>query len=182
MTNTQKQREYSRQWYLENSEKVKANQEARRRAAGKQPATRYNLPEEEICKRLLETDATTRSIAAEYGCNASTIKIVFQKHTTAEQRLEAKRRKQGSSIKGRKFPRGRKPVDPEARRARWRLGNAVRDGRVIKPTKCTVPDCEYESRIEAHHWHGYDDDHALDVIWLCATHHRREEKKSRSQS
>lgn len=63
-----------------------------------------NLPKEEIAERLLSTDATTRSIANEYGCSATTIKVIFKAYTTREQRLEAKNRKHGLSMKGRANP------------------------------------------------------------------------------
>lgn len=59
---------------------------------------------EEIVKRLLTTDATTRSIANEYGCSFTTIKEILKAYTTKEQRLEAKNRKHGLSMKGRANP------------------------------------------------------------------------------
>ncbi|KKK55106.1 hypothetical protein LCGC14_3077910, partial [marine sediment metagenome] len=62
------------------------------------------LPEDEIVTRLLNTRATTRSIASEYGCSDSTIKLVLRKHTTKEQRLEIRNHKQGLSKRGRKNP------------------------------------------------------------------------------
>ena len=65
---------------------AKAKMSAARKA---QPVKWGNLPEDEIITRLLQTDATTRSIAAEYGCCDSVIKKIFRKHTTVEQRLTA---------------------------------------------------------------------------------------------
>ena len=62
------------------------------------------LPEEGIVERLLTTDATTRSIAKEYGCSDTTIKLILRAYTTKEQRLEAKNRKHGLSMKGRANP------------------------------------------------------------------------------
>lgn len=78
---------------------AKAKMSAARKA---QPVKWGNLPEDEIITRLLQTDATTRSIAAEYGCCDSVIKKIFRKHTTVEQRLTAKQKKQAQSITGRK--------------------------------------------------------------------------------
>ena len=63
-----------------------------------------NLPKEEIVERLLTTNATTRSIAKEYGCSDTTIKLVLKTSTTKEQRLEARTRKQTASMKGRTNP------------------------------------------------------------------------------
>lgn len=60
---------------------------------------KYNLPEQDIVNRLLNTSATTRSIAKEIGCDSSTIKVLFRKHTTIEQRLECKYNKQRVSLK-----------------------------------------------------------------------------------
>lgn len=130
------------------------------------------LPEEHIVHRLLHSRATVRGIAAEYGCSKSTIDKIFRKHTTKAQRLEAKRIKQAASLKGHKFGRERKPVDPQAIKARVALNNAVRDGRLVRPSQCQHPSCKLEGRIESHHWRGYDDEHLLDVVWLCPSHHR----------
>jgi hypothetical protein len=63
-------------------------------------------------------------------------------------------------------------ANPEKRAAHIKLGNAVRDGRVIKPAACQscsqVPDAR-------HKLHGHHEDYSkpLDVIWLCAACHRR---------
>jgi hypothetical protein len=64
--------------------------------------------------------------------------------------------------------------NPEKRAAQVAVGNALRDGKLIKGP------CEREAgggcdgRIEAHH-----DDHSrpLDVRWLCATHHGETRRK-----
>lgn len=78
-----------------------------------------HLPELKIVDRLLTTSATTRSIAVEYGCSDSTIKAVFRRHTTEDQRIAAKHRK------GREKKRGRQ--NPQF--AKWRKENDVWTGR-----------------------------------------------------
>lgn len=53
--------------------------------------------------------------------------------------------------------------------ARMLLGNAVRDGRIQKPTHCQS--CSAGGRIYGHHHRGYTGKAALDVLWLCSTCH-----------
>lgn len=77
------------------------------------------LPEKSIVLRLLTTGATTRSLATEFGCSDSTIKIIFRKHTTEEQRLSAKYRK--GAVK--------KTGKPNPHFAEWRKTNDVWTGR-----------------------------------------------------
>lgn len=60
---------------------------------------RWILPEADIVERLLVTSATTRSIAKEFGCSDSTIKLIFRKHTTQAQRGTAKIAKQGRTLR-----------------------------------------------------------------------------------
>lgn len=56
---------------------------------------------------------------------------------------------------------------PERRAANNVLDNAVRDGRVIPWPACAVPECA--GKPEAHH---PDYSRPLDVVWLCAKHHK----------
>jgi hypothetical protein len=56
---------------------------------------------------------------------------------------------------------------PERAKARNRLSNAIRDGKVIPWPVCAVPGCAGEP--EGHH---PDYSRPLDVVWLCNKHHR----------
>lgn len=59
--------------------------------------------------------------------------------------------------------------DPENRMKaaiRNRIHSALKKGRLTK-TPCI---CGSEL-VEAHHYAGYDLEHALDVVWLCKQHH-----------
>jgi len=56
---------------------------------------------------------------------------------------------------------------PERHKARTAFGNAVRDGRVIAWPVCSVPECC--GRPQGHH---PDYSRPLDVVWLCAKHHK----------
>ena len=61
---------------------------------------------------------------------------------------------------------------PEMYKAHILVSNAVRDGRLKKPSQCQW--CGSESRI-----HGHHDDYSkpLDVIWLCAPCHKLRHKE-----
>lgn len=61
-------------------------------------------------------------------------------------------------------------ADPEVKRhANNALGNAVRDGRMVKPECCE--DCGREDpRLHGHH---VDYNAPLEVVWVCSTCHRR---------
>lgn len=52
--------------------------------------------------------------------------------------------------------------------ANWMLTNAVRDGRIEKPKKCS--DCGMETKIHGHHEDYYK---PLEVIWLCQICHKK---------
>lgn len=60
---------------------------------------KWLLPEQQIVERLLTTSATTRSIALEFGCSDATIKLIFRKNTDKSTRQEARRSKQGATLK-----------------------------------------------------------------------------------
>lgn len=66
----------------------------------------------------------------------------------------------------RQNPKAHPEKDPAKRSARVMLGNAVRDGKVVKPTDCEV--CSYPADV-----HGHHDDYSkpLDVIWCCTACH-----------
>lgn len=57
---------------------------------------------------------------------------------------------------------------PERREAAVKLGNAVRDGKVIPWPVCAIPECY--AKPEAHH---PDYSQPLQVVWLCSAHHKQ---------
>lgn len=59
---------------------------------------------------------------------------------------------------------------PEKYAARTAVGNALRDGKLIKPGECQK--CGRPGKVEAHH---YDYLRPLDVEWLCFSCHRTHE-------
>lgn len=48
------------------------------------------------------------------------------------------------------------------------LGNAIRNSKIKKPTKCSM--CNRETKIVGHHTDYYK---PLDVIWLCQACHKK---------
>jgi predicted HNH restriction endonuclease len=65
---------------------------------------------------------------------------------------------------------------PDRARARLAVTHAIAAGRIVVGP-CSA--CELEpkkvngrQRIEAHHHKGYDEEHWLDVVWLCRPCHR----------
>lgn len=61
--------------------------------------------------------------------------------------------------------------DPENRAKaaiRNRIHAALRRGWLVK-SPCICGSTE----VEAHHYAGYDLEHALDVVWMCKRHHER---------
>lgn len=68
-----------------------------------------------------------------------------------------------------------KDDNPERRRAIYTLDNAVKDGRVIRPSKCSI--CNKSCTPDGHH-----EDYSLPlaVIWMCRSCHisyHNEQKK-----
>jgi len=62
---------------------------------------------------------------------------------------------------------------PERRVAYDKVSNALRDGILNKPDRCSKCN-KLSDNIQAHHPNGYDGDNALDVQWLCPVCHHEE--------
>ena len=56
--------------------------------------------------------------------------------------------------------------NPMRYKATTAVGNAIRDGRLIKPSQCS--ECGTPGPVEAHH---SDYSRPLDVVWLCSVCH-----------
>ena len=67
--------------------------------------------------------------------------------------------------------------NPEKVKAQNAVGNAVRDGRLLKPEYCQHCNTN-ERQIQGHHW-SYLNEHWLDVVWLCTKCHAAEHKRLR---
>jgi hypothetical protein len=66
---------------------------------------------------------------------------------------------------GRPHYRGVRPRGTERQRAGKALRNAVRDGRVVKPSLCSQ--CGSETPPRRLHGHHHDYSMPLEVTWLC---------------
>ena len=79
----------------------------------------------------------------------------------AYDRLRGNRQKKG-------YLKQYREKNPEKYKAQTALNNAVRDGKVLKPSECHK--CKSTLQIEGHH-----DDYSkpLDVDWMCSACHSR---------
>lgn len=62
---------------------------------------------------------------------------------------------------------------PEMKRAHRKVGRAIRSGRLV-PQPCLVCGA---AEVQAHHHAGYDEQNALNVVWLCVKHHKEQHRK-----
>jgi hypothetical protein len=78
-----------------------------------------------------------------------------------------------------KYLAGKYANDPVFRMklaARNAVSIAVKKGILVKPeacSKCEAPKSPHA--LQGHHHHGYDKEHQLDVVWICAKCHRKED-------
>lgn len=59
--------------------------------------------------------------------------------------------------------------NPAERCAQNALNNALRDGRLLRWPNCAVPECD-SKKLHGHH---PDYSQPLEVVWLCAAHHKQ---------
>ena len=72
--------------------------------------------------------------------------------------------------------------NPQAKQAHLSVRRAIKDGSITKPGACQVNDGTCSGALQAHHRNGYDAQHALDVVWLCQSHHEREHRREKEQT
>jgi hypothetical protein len=58
---------------------------------------------------------------------------------------------------------------PEKHCARMAVREALRKGIMLRPSHCS--NCGKKRKVHGHHFLGYDKEHWLSVIWLCARCH-----------
>ncbi len=67
--------------------------------------------------------------------------------------------------------------NPMKRKAQHAANNALRDGKLQRKTLCEH--CLLEKKLQKHHW-SYEEQHWLDVTWLCTSCHGKEHKRLNS--
>lgn len=65
-------------------------------------------------------------------------------------------------------------ASPLKTKARHTLSNAIRDGKVLRPSSCSS--CNKSCTPHGHHW-SYEEPYWLDVVWLCTKCHGEEHKR-----
>ena len=60
--------------------------------------------------------------------------------------------------------------NPEQRKAMTAIMHALERGKIEKPDSCQV--CNKKRKVQGHH-ESYEPEHWLDVIWLCASCHKK---------
>lgn len=105
-------------------------------------------------------------VKAYRAANLDKVQAYDRERGQLESRKAANRARSVSAESRAAYSRKYHDKEPEGRAARIALGNAVRDGRVVKPDGC-------ERCGEARRIHGHHEDYSkpLEVVWLCAPCH-----------
>ena len=128
-------------------------------------------PLSEFYKHPQMTDGRVNKCKA---CNKKDVSTNYRKNITYYKKYEQDRNTKRWGYKAEQTKRWRKN-NPEKYKAQCAVNNAVRDGR-LKKQSCLV--CASE-KVHAHH-----DDYSkpLEVLWLCAQHHRDLHKAQRLEA
>lgn len=106
-------------------------------------------------------ECTKASVRANRAARIEYYRAFDRERAKLPNRVEARRIYAASHAAG-----PRPELDPQKRHARVKLGNAVRDKKIIRPPHCEV--CAAPGEV-----HGHHDDYSkpLDVIWCCVPCH-----------
>jgi hypothetical protein len=63
-------------------------------------------------------------------------------------------------------------------KAQCKVNSCLKYGKIIRPEKCSC--CGKQCKPQAHHW-SYEEEHWLDVIWLCTRCHADEHNRLRAE-
>lgn len=102
-------------------------------------------------------------------CKACTKNDVFKHRRNPEsrERVLAYDRARGNR-QGPEYRQAHREANPLAVKARYMVNNAVRDGKLEKPDRCSH--CNETKRLVGHH---EDYTRPLEVVWLCDACHRQ---------
>ncbi len=67
---------------------------------------------------------------------------------------------------------------PNKYKARGAVANALSSGKILRPSTCSS--CGDACKPQAHHW-SYEEEHWLDIIWLCTRCHADEHIRLRDE-
>lgn len=126
-----------------------------------------------FCRNKEWNDSFTRRYRTDEAFSCS---MIFKSRKWKENNREKARilsQKQNEKYKslGKKSPR-----DPFKIRANTALNNALKSGKITKPSSCQQ--CGWEGRIHGHH-HNYSK--PFDVEWLCSICHGKKHRKPISE-
>lgn len=100
---------------------------------------------------------------------ATTTDDYYARKLVAQQRYAA--RTPEYRLRQNEVKRAHRQRYPEAYKARTAVGNALRGGRLVRPTCCDR--CGSEGKVQAHH-HDYSE--PLVVEWVCSGCHGKEHR------
>ena len=86
-----------------------------------------------------------------------------------------RRRKRWRQADSKEQQRYQSPEYKQMRRARQAVRRAIIRGDLIRPDAC--PQCGRTEHSDSHHFNGYDEEHWLDVVFLCRRCHRKADKE-----
>ena len=146
----EEQREYSRNYYLENKEEIKQQRKKHyleNKERLKEKARKYAVENPEKIsqyqkKHYLENKETRNQYQREYYLKNKD--EIDKKHNEYNQN------------------------NPEKIKCHVAVREALRTGRIVKPNKCSNPNCNNTNKIESHH---PDYSKELEVMWLCRSCH-----------
>lgn len=101
-------------------------------------------------------------MAACKKCTGKQRKVDMPKHHERDQLTEQERNNRNRAFGIRSRPH-------IGSKQRSLVGAALRSGKLIKPENCTINNERCVGRLEAHH---PEYNKPLDILWLCAEHHR----------
>jgi hypothetical protein len=102
-------------------------------------------------------------------------KRAYRWRTTEKGKISSKERRRKyhetdiGKENGRKYSRIHRDKHPDRIKSRKALWWATASGKVIRPSNCNR--CGTETKVHGHHHNGHNQEHWLDVIWLCRRCH-----------